>query len=102
MQYLNLGCGSRYHAEWINIDIAPSDEHVMAHDLSQGIPLADGSCDAVYHSHLLEHLRRPAALYFMRECYRVMKPSAILRVAVPDLEQICRVYLEKLEQALRL
>jgi hypothetical protein len=101
MKYLNLGCGSRYHAEWINIDIDPSGEGVIKHDLSQGIPLADASCDAVYHSHLLEHLRQPAALQFMRECYRVMKQGAVVRVAVPDLELICRVYLEKLEQALK-
>src|SRR5258707_6927451 len=101
MKYLNLGCGSRYHAHWINIDIDPSGEGVIKHDLSQGIPLADASCDAVYHSHSLEHLRQPAALEFMRECYRVMKRGAVVRVAVPDLELICRVYLEKLEQALK-
>jgi predicted SAM-dependent methyltransferase len=101
MKYLNLGCGNRHHPEWINIDIAPGGEGVIAHDLSLGIPLPDGSCDAVYHSHLLEHLRQPAALKFMRECYRVTRPGAILRVAVPDLEQICRVYLQKLEEALR-
>jgi predicted SAM-dependent methyltransferase len=101
MKYLNLGCGIRYHPEWINIDIAPSGKGVISHDLSQGIPLADRSCDAVYHSHLIEHLRQSDALQFMRECHRVMKPGAILRVAAPDLEQICRVYLEKLEQALK-
>jgi len=100
MKYVNLGCGSRFHPEWINIDIAPGGEGVIAHDLSKGIPLPDMSCDAVYHSHLLEHLRQPDALKFMRECYRVTKPGAILRVAVPDLERICRVYLEKLGQAL--
>jgi predicted SAM-dependent methyltransferase len=101
MKYLNLGCGSRYHPEWINIDITPSGESVIAHDLSLGIPLPDGSCDAVYHSHLLEHLRQPAAVQFLRECYRVMKPGGIVRIAIPDLEQICRVYLEKLEEALK-
>jgi SAM-dependent methyltransferase len=101
MKYLNLGCGTRYHRTWVNIDIAPIGEGVIAHDLSLGIPLSDGSCDAVYHSHLLEHLRGPDALIFMRECYRVMKPGATLRVVVPDLEQICRVYLDKIEAALK-
>src|SRR6266852_88962 len=100
MKYLNLGCGNRYHPDWVNIDIAPNGKDVIGHDLSTGIPLPDCSCDVVYHSHLLEHLRQPAALEFMRECRRVLKPGAILRVAVPDLERICRVYLEKLEQAL--
>ncbi|HMH44264.1 MAG TPA: methyltransferase domain-containing protein [Pyrinomonadaceae bacterium] len=101
VRYLNLGCGSRYHSGWINIDIVPAGPGVIAHDLRQGIPLADNSCEAVYHSHVLEHLRRPEALQLLRECYRVLKPGGILRVAIPDLERICRIYLEKLEAALK-
>ena len=99
MQYLNLGCGNRYHPAWINIDIAPCIPGVIAHDLSRGIPLPDSSCDVVYHSHLVEHLRPEDARRFMKECYRVLKAGGILRVATPDLERICRLYLEKLEGA---
>ena len=36
----------------------------------------------------------------MKECRRVLKTHGILRVAVPDLEQITRVYLKILEGAL--
>jgi predicted SAM-dependent methyltransferase len=99
LQYLNLGCGSRCHPAWINIDIAPCVPGVIAHDLSRGIPLPDSSCDVVYHSHLVEHLRPEDARRFMKECYRVLKAGGILRVATPDLERICRLYLEKLEGA---
>ncbi len=101
LQYLNLGCGNRYHPDWINIDIAPSTPGAIAHDLSRGIPLPDTRCDVVYHSHILEHMRRADALPFMEECYRVLRPGGVLRVAVPDLERICRVYREKLEAALK-
>lgn len=97
--YLNLGCGSRYHPEWLNIDLHAVARGVISHDLSRGVPLRDDSCDVVYHSHLLEHLRRSDALFLLRECYRVLKPGGILRVAVPDLEQICLLYLEKLRLA---
>lgn len=45
---------------------------VIAHDLSSGIPLSDESCNAVYHSHVLEHLRREDGLQFLQECYRVL------------------------------
>ncbi|MDX6559895.1 MAG: hypothetical protein QOF72_2944 [Blastocatellia bacterium] len=100
MLYVNLGCGSRYHPAWINYDISASGPEIIAHDLRYGIPLPGGNCDVVYHSHVLEHLRRAEALRFMRECFRVLKPGGILRVAVPDLEQICLRYLEKLESVL--
>jgi predicted SAM-dependent methyltransferase len=97
---VNLGCGSHYHPDWINIDIAPLGPGVIAHDLSRGIPLADNSSDVVYHSHVLEHIRRADVAGFLRECYRVLKPGGTLRVVVPDLERICRAYIEKLEGAL--
>jgi len=97
--FLNLGCGNRYHADWINIDMRFRSPDVINHDLTKGIPLEDNSCDVVYHSNLLEHLRRTDALPFLLECYRVLKPGGILRVGVPDLERICSLYLEKLRLA---
>ena len=100
MKYLNLGCGNHYHPDWLNIDLVSTGPGVMAHDLSKGIPLPAASCDVVYHSHVLEHIPPAQAPGFMRECARVLKPGGILRVAVPDLETICRLYLEKLEGAL--
>lgn len=96
----NLGCGSQICAGWINVDIVRTGPGVVAHDLSTGIPLPDASCEVVYHSAVLEHLKRSDAHFFMRECVRVLQPGGILRVAVPDLEQICRQYLLTLDRAL--
>jgi SAM-dependent methyltransferase len=100
MQYLNLGCGARYHPAWINVDVVPQGPDVIAHDLTKGIPLPNTSCDVVYHSNLLEHMRRADAQSLMAECYRVLRPGGVMRVAVPDLEQICHLYLKKLNAAL--
>ncbi len=96
MKYLNLGCGGHYHPDWINMDISPSNPDVINCDLSRGIPMDNDSVDVVYHSHVIEHFRKDDATRFMNECHRVLKPGGILRVATPDLEQICRTYLEKL------
>ena len=100
MRYLNLGCGKRYHADWVNMDIHPQGPGVISHDLTKGIPMEDHSCDVVYHSNLLEHLQPTEARHFIKECFRVLKAGGTLRVGVPDLEQICRMYLMKLESAL--
>jgi predicted SAM-dependent methyltransferase len=74
---------------------------VLGHDLNRGIPFADNSFHVVYHSHLLEHKPKANALLFIKECHRVMKPNGILRVAVPDLEQMVRQYIELLEKSLQ-
>ncbi len=99
--YLNLGCGNRFHPDWINVDFAASDHTVLSHDLRQGIPFPDEQFDVVYHSHLLEHFSRPFALSFLRECGRVLKRGGITRIAVPDLERVARTYLRALEEAAR-
>ena len=97
---LNLGCGSRFHPAWVNVDLRPQHPSVRAHDVTAPLPFPDESFDAVYHAHLLEHLPRACALPFARECFRVLRPGGILRVVVPDLEQIARLYLQALPGAL--
>lgn len=99
-KYLNLGCGNRYHPDWINIDIVSRSPEVIQSDLSCGIPLPDKSCDVVYHAAMLEHLRHSDAKKFLIECYRVLKPRGIIRVGVPDLEKICQLYLSTLSAAI--
>ena len=97
--YLNLGCGSRFHPDWINMDVAPSDPSVIRADLSKGIPLPDAHCAVVYHAAVLEHFRQEHALGFLKECARVLAPGGVIRVGVPDLERQCQLYLKRLQRA---
>ena len=100
MRLLNLGCGTTWHPEWVNVDLTSAAPGILAHDLRRPLPFADRSFDAVYHAHVLEHLDAQDAAPFMKECVRVVKPGGIVRVVVPDLEAICRLYAEKLDGAL--
>jgi predicted SAM-dependent methyltransferase len=97
--FLNLGCGKHFHQNWINIDFSPFDDTVICHDLRQPLPFPENSCAVVYHSHVLEHFTRAEGRRFIAECFRVLQPQGILRVAVPDLECIARLYLQSLEGA---
>ncbi len=124
MIILNLGCGSKTSSasEVVNIDwsialrirknpllkmLAPIAFHgerlsrfnalptnIKVWNLAKGIPFDNDSVDAVYHSHLLEHLDWPVAELFLLECKRVLKPGGVLRIVVPDLEILCSKYLE--------
>jgi SAM-dependent methyltransferase len=51
-------------------------------------PFPSQSVSAIYTSHMLEHLYPWHAETCLRECLRVLKPDGVLRIAVPDLEQI--------------
>lgn len=96
---LNLGCGKRHHPAWVNMDVVARDPGVIQHDIRAGLPFPEASFDAVYHSHVLEHLPRDEVPGFLAECRRVLKPGGRLRLAVPDLETIARLYLRHLEDA---
>jgi predicted SAM-dependent methyltransferase len=97
LPYLNIGCGHRYHPEWVNIDMVAQGPGVIEHDLSKGLPFREEQFDVVYHSHVLEHIPRSGVPYFLKECLRVLKTDGILRLAVPDLEQAAKTYLQTIE-----
>ncbi len=56
MKLLNLGCGDRYHPDWINVDLHSSNPKVLANYLKEILPFEDDFFDVVYHSHVQEHL----------------------------------------------
>lgn len=99
LDYINLGCGNHFHEDWVNVDFLVTGKDVIAHNLNQGIPFQDNYFDVVYHSHVLEHFAKKDAGAFLSECYRVLKKDGIIRVAVPDLEQIINEYQKQLPAA---
>ena len=70
----------------------------MLHDLSKGIPAASDTVDAVYHSHVLEHIDRNHVPAFLAEIHRVLRPGGIHRICVPNFERHVREYLASLEE----
>jgi len=101
MKLLNLGCGSRYNKDWINIDFVSNNKDILAFNLLKGIPYKDDTFDVVYHSHLLEHFSKKDAVGFIKECYRVLKSGGVIRIATPNLEEIVKNYTKYLNQSLQ-
>lgn len=84
---------------WMNIDILPLRPRIPAAinflqvDLTQGLPMYElNSVDVIRASHILEHLPLESARVLLAECYRVLRPGGVLRIAVPDLEIMIRKY----------
>jgi predicted SAM-dependent methyltransferase len=83
MTKLNIGSGNRnpqsgYLALDANLAMQP--------DLCARvppIPLADESVEAIYCSHMLEHLDSDQASALIAEMWRVMLPGAVARIIVP-------------------
>jgi SAM-dependent methyltransferase len=61
-------------------------------DLSRRFPFSDDSLAAIYSSHVVEHLHVDVAERALAECHRVLKPGGVLRIAVPDLDDVVAQY----------
>jgi predicted SAM-dependent methyltransferase len=61
-------------------------------DVTRRFPFRDGEFEAVYSSHVLEHMPPDEAARCLREVHRVLAPGGIARIAVPDLDLRIRGY----------
>lgn len=92
LAFLNIGCGNIYSPEWNNVDFIKNKDITYCNIL-EGLPYPDASMDAIYSSHVLEHLSPQEAGNLMTEINRVLKRGGFLRIVVPDLQSVCEEYL---------
>lgn len=92
---LHLGPGQeKYIANWVNIDAnkftGKCDVWV---DLRNPLPYYDGTVDAVYSHHMIEHLADLER--HMKDVYRVLKPGGVYRCAGPNGDSAVRKLIEE-------
>lgn len=90
MTKLNLGSGDVLLKGFINIDLHPKAD--VRQDLRQPLPYAENTIDYIYSEHFIEHLTYDEARRLMNECYRVLKPCGVIRIATPDLDHLIDKY----------
>ena len=95
---INIGCGTVFHQDWINLDLVSMDPSVKVWDLRRGFPFPDHSIDVCYSSHFLEHLSQAETSQVLHDCFRVLRQGGIIRLVVPDLEAVVNAYLDSLRQ----
>ena len=93
---LQIGCGPYPLEGWLNTDVSSKlrEGSPMYMDAGKPFPLPDASFDYIYSEHLFEHLTYPQATNMLKECYRVLKPNGVIRIATPDLRFLVDLYLQ--------
>jgi len=90
---LHLACGIRRAEGWLNVDVRKSDFDV---DLVSGrLPWPVGVFECVVGQHFIAELEIEGELIpLLKELRRVLKPNGELWLSTPDMEKICRSYIE--------
>jgi predicted SAM-dependent methyltransferase len=109
---INIGCGVSGLEGWHNLDNSltitlsriplvnrllnvPSwPKDVRRYDVRKGLPFKTATARYIYSSHAFEHFTYPESLKIAKECFRVLKEGAVIRIAVPDLGLLVREYIE--------
>ena len=93
---VHLGPGLRNYIDgWINLDanIITAKIDVWA-DLANPLPFRDGTVDAFYSHHVVEHLPDTAIAFLFSEMYRCLKAAGVVRIGGPDGDTAVRKFLE--------
>lgn len=66
-------------------------------DITKKIPVQDNSYHMVFSRATLEHLTYPELINHLLECHRIIAPSGVIRMSVPDFDIMIKNYIEKSE-----
>lgn len=88
---LNLGCGPNILKGWLNTDIRAQDSALFL-DASGPFPIENNTLDYIFSEHMFEHLSYESGKTMLRECYRTLKLGGILRLTMPTLDFLIKLY----------
>lgn len=89
---LHLG-GVQPKPGWSIVNVLPGPHVDYLGSCADLSAFPDGGVEEVYASHVLEHLsHRDELLPALREIARVLRPGGVLRLSVPDLDILIRLF----------
>jgi len=83
---LQIGCGCNPAEGWLNTDLHPISKEIAFLDAGKPFPLEDNVFEFICSEHVFEHLKFRESCNFLSECYRVLKPGGVLRIALPHVD----------------
>lgn len=90
---LHLGCGYKIKEGYTNIDAFVQHKDIVNVDILD-LPYDSNSVDEILTEHLAEHLTFKDEKPFWEGCYRVLKPGGVMICETPDMEWLCKAFLE--------
>jgi predicted SAM-dependent methyltransferase len=90
---LHLGCGKNIKPGYVNIDAFYKHEGVVNEDILN-LPYKDGSVEEILAEHMFEHIPFKDEERLFLESFRLLKKGGILKIEVPDMEWLCKQFLE--------
>lgn len=89
---LHIGCGKIRLENWVNADVVPGAQLII--DIRWPLPFPANYLERIYSEHVLEHVTYGTAIRFLREALRVLAPGGVIRIAMPDLDDLIEGYSE--------
>lgn len=89
---LQIGCGDNLIKDWLNTDINPISNEVALLDASKEFPFKDNTFDFIFSEHIFEHLKFNDSCNMLSECFRVLKPNGVIRLAIPHVDFLFKIY----------
>jgi predicted SAM-dependent methyltransferase len=119
LKYLQYGCGLSNPIGWENYDSSTTlriqrtpiigkimksslnvvfPKNIKYGDIVNGLNVSKNTYDGIYCSHVLEHLSYLDLKKTLHNTYEYLKPGGIFRMVLPDLEILCREYVNEVNK----
>ena len=89
---LHLGCGNIHLNGFCNVDILPTIAVDVISDISKLSNFKNCSIELIYACHVLEHFSHDESIKVLKRWFEVLKPGGELRISVPDIDRIVKIY----------
>jgi len=94
---LNLGCGDKILADYINVDVAQErsgKQPDVICDVRNLNKFSNDYADEILAVHVIEHFWRWEVVSILKEWVRVLKPNGKLILECPNLKSACEQFLQ--------